>query len=38
VHELKIEKIGEKEYRIGFFLGKGSYATMAVKRMMAQGH
>jgi len=36
VRELKIEKIGEKEYKLTFSLPKGCYATMAVKRMMAQ--
>jgi tRNA pseudouridine13 synthase len=35
VHELKIEKIGGKEYKLIFSLPKGCYATMAVKRMMA---
>ncbi|MFC1741699.1 tRNA pseudouridine(13) synthase TruD [Nanoarchaeota archaeon] len=35
VRGLKIEKMEEKEYRIMFSLSKGCYATMAVKRMMA---
>lgn len=35
VKGLKIEKIDEKTYRAKFFLPKGCYATMAVKRMMA---
>lgn len=35
VKELKIEKTGEKEYKLRFTLPKGCYATMAVKRMMA---
>jgi len=34
VKDLKIEKIEDKTYRLKFFLQKGSYATMAVKRMM----
>jgi tRNA pseudouridine13 synthase len=35
VKDLAIEKAGEKEYKIRFLLQKGSYATMAVKQMMA---
>ncbi|MBN1544685.1 tRNA pseudouridine(13) synthase TruD [Candidatus Woesearchaeota archaeon] len=35
VKEMKIEKKGEKEFLVKFFLPKGCYATMAVKRMMA---
>ncbi|MBW2971998.1 tRNA pseudouridine(13) synthase TruD [Candidatus Woesearchaeota archaeon] len=35
VKELKIEKKGEKEFLLKFFLTKGCYATMAVKAMMA---
>jgi tRNA pseudouridine13 synthase len=34
VGELDISKKGEKEYLLRFFLPKGCYATMAVKRMM----
>jgi tRNA pseudouridine13 synthase len=34
VKDLTIENIGEKSYKLKFFLQKGSYATMAVKRMM----
>lgn len=33
VENLSIEKIGEKEYKLNFFLNKGSYATFVVKRM-----
>jgi tRNA pseudouridine13 synthase len=35
VKGLKMEKIDDKTYRLKFFLPKGCYATMAVKRMMA---
>ncbi|MFH1064413.1 MAG: tRNA pseudouridine(13) synthase TruD [Candidatus Woesearchaeota archaeon] len=35
VDGLKIEKIKERVYRLKFSLQKGSYATMAVRRMMA---
>ncbi|MBU2561672.1 MAG: tRNA pseudouridine(13) synthase TruD [Nanoarchaeota archaeon] len=35
VKELSIEKTGDREYLLRFFLPKGCYATMAVKRMMA---
>jgi len=35
VSNLEIEKKGDKEYMIKFLLQKGSYATMAVKQMMA---
>ena len=36
IADIGIEKIGEKEYKIKFFLPKASYATMAIKRMMIQ--
>jgi tRNA pseudouridine13 synthase len=35
VEALSIEKTGEKEYKLNFFLNKGSYATLVVKRMFA---
>jgi tRNA pseudouridine13 synthase len=35
VRKLSIEKIDDRTYRLKFFLPKGCYATMAVKRMMA---
>ncbi|MBW2967811.1 tRNA pseudouridine(13) synthase TruD [Candidatus Woesearchaeota archaeon] len=35
VSGLTVEKTGDSEYRLKFMLPKGSYATMAVKQMMA---
>lgn len=35
VKELKIEKIGKNDYKVCFYLPKGSYATMVARRMMA---
>ena len=34
VSELSVENVGDGVYRIKFFLPKGCYATMCVKRMM----
>jgi tRNA pseudouridine13 synthase len=34
VKGLSVEKLGEKDYKLKFFLPKGCYATMCVRRMM----